>query len=70
MEATIPRSMLRAKRQSSRCAFSRKVGFRSRRKARQFAERSTQYTHRPFRAYQCACGAWHLTSQPRMEEAA
>lgn len=63
-QSVMPRSMLRAKNQAIVCPTSRKIGYRSARKAQQFAERSRQILGRHLHVYKCAdCDHWHLTSQ-------
>jgi hypothetical protein len=64
MTERLPKSMLRARRQATVCPQTSKVGYRSKRKALKFAERSTQITGLRLYVYDCRfCDRWHMTSQ-------
>lgn len=52
---------------TERCPTPRKIAYQTRDQAisADTKQRRRHPKHRASRPYQCACGAWHLTSQPK-----
>lgn len=58
------RSMLRAHRHATVCPETHKRGYRTRKKALKFAERSMAINGQKLTVYRCPfCPRWHLTKQ-------
>ena len=72
MDATAnpPRSIIRANRRALLCPISRKLGYRTRKKALRAAGRSEVFSAQKITVYKCRCGRFHLTHQAQRGEAA
>jgi ribosomal protein L37AE/L43A len=69
MEITMSPAMRRERRKATRCWKTGKVGYRTAKKARRFAERGTQMQGQMLTVYECPfCDRYHLTKQaPRQK---